>query len=257
MNRRLLMLLGVASFAGLAACQDNTAATANADLDDSTITADVAQSSGDAIASSVSDMVVSENSAALPTSGPSPVEQNSDSVIYNRTRTCYDSTGTAMPGCTPVANIRTVAIHVQLDGTRTGPNFFGAVHRLRDDTVSRNYTGATEVSRTHNAVGTAKDTSNFDNGTRNRLFAENAQDSVEAITWTFPRINNPFPVSGTFVRNVAVHAEFHGPNRDETRDVTRRVEVDFPADGQGNVVLKINAKTCNLNLVTRAVTNCQ
>lgn len=256
MNHRLLTLLGIAAAAGLAACADNTAAVTT-DLSDSTITASVATTSGDAIASSVGDMVVSENAAALPTSGPSPVAQNSDSVVYSRSRTCFDSTGTVLPNCTPVSAIRKVAIHVQLDGTRTGPNFFGQVHRLRDDTVSRNFTGSTEVSRTHDGVGTAKDTSNFDNGTRNRIFVENAQDSIEGITWNVPRINNPFPISGTFVRNVAVHAEFHGPNKDETRDVTRRVEVDFPADNQGNVVLKVNAKTCNLNLVTRAVTGCQ
>jgi len=42
-----------------------------------------------------------------------------------------------------------------------------------------------------------------------------------------------------------------------TRDFTKRIEVDFPADAQGNVVLKIDAKVCNLNLVTHAVTNCQ
>jgi hypothetical protein len=33
--------------------------------------------------------------------------------------------------------------------------------------------------------------------------------------------------------------------------------VDYPADAQGNVVLHINDKTCNLNLTTHAVTNCQ
>ena len=256
MNRSLMYLLGAAAAASLAACSDNTTAAVSTNLSDSTISADVATTSGDAIASSVSDMVVSENSAALPTSGPNPVEQNSDSVVYSRSRTCFDSTGTVLSNCQPVSAIRKVVIHVQVDGTRTGTNFFGAVHRLRDDTVSRNFTGATETSRTHDAVGTAKDTSNFDNGTVSRVFDENAQDSVEGITWNLPRNTNPFPVAGTFVRNVAVHAEFHGPNRDETRDVTRRVEVDFPADAQGNVVLKINAKTCNLNLVTRSVTNC-
>ena len=35
--------------------------------------------------------------------------------------------------------------------------------------------------------------------------------------------------------------------------MTKRVEVNFPPDGQGNVVLKIDTKTCNLNLVTTTV----
>ena len=256
MNRSLMYLLGAAAAASLAACSDSTTAAVSTNLSDSTITANVATTSGDAIASGVSDMVTSENSAALPSAPGDNVIQG-DSVSITRTRTCYDSTGTQLTGCSPVSAIRKVIVHTSFDGTRTGVSFFGQVHRVRDDTVSRNFTGATETSRTHNAVGTAKDTSDFNNGTVSRVFVENAQDSIEGITWNLPRNTNPFPVAGTFVRNVAVHAEFHGPNRDETRDVTRRVEVDFPADAQGNVVLKINAKTCNLNLVTRAVTNCQ
>ncbi len=255
MNRSLMYLFGAAAICGVAACSDSTTAAVSTNLSDSTISADVAATSGDAVASSVSDMVVSENSAALPSAAADNVTQG-DSVTISRTRICFDSTGTVLAGCSPVSAIRKVVIHATFDGTRTGVNFNGAVHRVRDDTVSRNFTGATETSRTHDAVGTAKDTSDFDNGTVTRVFVENAQDSVEGVTWNLPRSSNPFPVSGKFVRNVAVHAEFHGPNRDETRDVTRRVEVDFPADAQGNVTLTINAKTCNLNLVSRAVSNC-
>jgi hypothetical protein len=37
--------------------------------------------------------------------------------------------------------------------------------------------------------------------------------------------------------------------------VTKRIEVDF--NGTGNVTLLIDGKTCNLNLLTRHVSNCQ
>jgi hypothetical protein len=46
-------------------------------------------------------------------------------------------------------------------------------------------------------------------------------------------------------------------SKTETRDFVRTVEVDFPADSQGNVVLKIDGKTCNLNLVSHVVSDCK
>jgi hypothetical protein len=49
---------------------------------------------------------------------------------------------------------------------------------------------------------------------------------------------------------------FVSPTQQATRDYTKRVEVDFPTDAQGNVVLKIDSQTCNLNLVTHTVTGC-
>jgi len=58
------------------------------------------------------------------------------------------------------------------------------------------------------------------------------------------------------VRNVAVHVIVTKGAQTDTRDVTKRIEVTFPADAQGNVQLTINATTCNLNLVTHKVTNC-
>jgi len=39
--------------------------------------------------------------------------------------------------------------------------------------------------------------------------------------------------------------------------VVKRIEVDFPPDNQDNVALKIDGKTCNLNLYNRRVSNCQ
>jgi hypothetical protein len=64
-------------------------------------------------------------------------------------------------------------------------------------------------------------------------------------------------VSGSIVRNVQIHIVATKLDVTQTRDVTRRVELDFPADAEGNVVLKINDKTCSLNLVTRVVSGCE
>jgi hypothetical protein len=81
-------------------------------------------------------------------------------------------------------------------------------------------------------------------------------DSVKAVTFALPRSTNPWPISGSIVRTDTVHVTLTKGSTTETRDVTRRVVITFPADAQGNVQITINAKACNLNLVTRRVTNC-
>ena len=256
------MYLAMAAALGVAACsKDSTAPAPAALVSDAQVQTDVAQSSGDAMASTVGDMLAGEGAAALPSPGfnlfGSPPA--GDSVTSTRTRACFDANGAVVTNCSPTTSVRKIVQHVQIDGTRTGPNYFGAVHRVRDDTTTRNFNTAqppVEVSRTHSSVGTSKDTVNFTDGTVTRIHAESAIDSVRGVTWNLPRANNPFPVAGTIVRNVTVHASYHSATRTETKDVTKRVEVDFPADAQGNVVLKIDNKTCNLNLVTRAVSNC-
>jgi len=131
-----------------------------------------------------------------------------------------------------------------------------SVHRVADDTVTRNYNGATEQSRTHVGVAVVHDTSSFTGEDVTRHVAEAAHDSVKSVIWNVPRSNNPFPVSGSIVRVDSVHVTFTKGSTTETRDVVRTAQVTFPADAQGNVTLTVNNKTCNLNLVTHHVSNC-
>ena len=69
--------------------------------------------------------------------------------------------------------------------------------------------------------------------------------------------NNPFPISGSIVRVDSLHVVATQEGETREREVVWTIRVSFPADAQGNVVLQVNDKTCNLNLVTRAVSNCQ
>ena len=85
---------------------------------------------------------------------------------------------------------------------------------------------------------------------------EASNDSVQGVVFNLPHASNPWPVVGTIVRNTAGSVEITLGDRHETRSFTRRVTVTFPADAQGNVTITINAKTCQLNLVTHAVTGC-
>ncbi|MBI4503549.1 MAG: hypothetical protein HY700_20605 [Gemmatimonadetes bacterium] len=258
-------LIAAAAVLGLSACNDGTSVAALL-YSDSTVTADVANIAGDAIATSIETMAGNED-AAMP--APAALSPGSpSSLTVSRTRTCYDANGAVVAGCAPFSSVRKIVTHVTVSGDRSGTasttggrtaTWSGAVHRVADDTVTRNFNTAqppVEQSRTHVGLSVAHDTTQFANDSISRTHAEAARDSVKGVTWNLPRSSNPFPVSGSIVRVDSVHATFTKGSTTESRDVVRRVEVTFPADAQGNVVLKVNDKTCNLNLVTHVVSNC-
>lgn len=246
-----------------AACSNNVTspkvATSTSLIDQTTLTNDVASSAGDAIALDVSSIVGNETAANL--GGSAPAAATTDSTSYTRSRTCFDSSGAAV-ACRPLSNVREIVTVWSFNGVRSGTTengatFSGTMSRAAVDTLFRNFTDTTETSRTHDGVVTGSDTVTFVGPNVTRTHDQSAVDSVEAVTWNVPRYNNPFPISGKIVRNVSVHATYTSATRSDTTDVQKRVEVDFPADAQGNVVLKIDNKTCNLNLVTHHVSNCQ
>ena len=275
----LSTLVMAAMATGLAACGEAVTSTHLASLaSDSTVTKDVATSAGDAIATHVQTMVANETAAALPGSampfgfdgsssgGGSPMN---NSLTFNRTRTCYDAAGAVVAGCRPESSVRKIVTLVTMDGSRSGSSsttggesktFLGAVHRISHDTLVRNFDSSdppVEKSRTHSDVAVAHDTTLFTEGANSRNMTEASHDNVNAVTWNLPRNLNPFPVSGSIVRLDSVHVVVTKDSKTETKDLVRTVEVDFPADSQGNVVLKIDGKTCTLNLVTHAVANCK
>jgi hypothetical protein len=254
-----LRLATAAGLLGLAACSNDSTSPASL-VDQTTLTTDVASSAGDAVALDVYTLSTNEGFAGLTAPiAMAPAAVTGDSIVYSRTRTCYDSTGTST-ACGTSA-VRTAVLHVTFAGFRTdtaenGAIFTGDVTRTSLDTLFRKYTSGVETSRVHDGVSTGSDTSSFVGPNVTRTYQEAGSDSVEAVTYNLPRINNPWPVSGKVVRNVSLHATFSNATRSSTTTVTKRIEVDFPPDNQGNVVLKIDSQTCNLNLVTHHVSNC-
>jgi hypothetical protein len=254
-------LIAAAALVGVAACrQDSTSPPAL--ISDSQVTAAVAASAGATIAGDVAALVGDEIAIALPNAavGLDLFGSRADSVTLVRTRTCYDATDAVVADCA-LSTTRRIVFHVRMDGVRTGAAVTGRVHRDRDWTLTRNFNAAAppvEVSRTHDGAGASHDTLTYVNASTGvtRVHEEAAVDSVVGVTWTLPRLTHPWPVAGSVVRNVTVHVTADGPTSHETRDATRRVAVDFPPDAQGNVVLHINALTCDLNLLTHAVTGC-
>jgi hypothetical protein len=263
MNRCSRTSLTAAAFlaATLAACDNNAAPSL---IKDEEVNTELATSAGDAMALAVATMLGNEVAASLdgePTSAESSVSDGGD-LDFSRSRVCYDAAFAVVADCSPIASVRTIVTHVTLDASRSGTSddgaksWSGAVHRTADDSLTRVFVSANETARRHNGLATANDTTTLTAPEKNFFFAIAASDSVKAVTFNLPRGQNPWPASGSIVRNAAIKVVVTKGTETETRDVTRRIEVTFPADAQGNVALKINSTTCNLNLVTHRVTAC-
>lgn len=266
----LPLVAGVAAL-GLAACSSTTAVTASL-FNDSTTTVDVATSAGDAAATAVETMTANETAAGASADfvGSTALFAGTpaNALTITRTRTCLDANGVVVAGCSPFTSVRKVATHVTADGTRssttattggTSATWAGSVHRVSNDTMTRVFNTASpavETSRIHSDLAIAHDTTAFTEGTLTRNTAEVSHDSVKAVTFNLPRSSNPYPVSGSIVRVDSVHVSLTKGTLSETKDLVRVVTITFPADAQGNVVVTVNAKTCNLNLVTHVVSAC-
>ncbi len=241
--------MAAAAMLGVAACIDFNGPPEG--LTDVEVAQDLALSSGDAIAGDVADLIANELFVGLGAPPAGAPEAPSDLVV-SRTRTCYDQNGNAQTECN---RLTTASIRVQwtADGTRETENLSAHIHHTRDVTISGLL--GEETSRTHNGVGTSNDTVTITREAMTKTVAESSVDSVRNVVFNLPRATNPWPVSGSIVRRVEATITITGP-REETRTVSRRVEVTFPADAQGNVTIMVGDATCTLNLVTRRVTNC-
>lgn len=257
MTRTRTIHLAMAALVGLAACTKDSTSPSSL-VNDAQVVTDVATTAGDAIAADVGTMIGNEIATALPAPGIAfdLFGAQADSIAVTRTKTCYDVSNAVVANCLPLSSVRSIVFHVTLDGTRSGTGFTAVVHRTRDWTLTRLFTASTETARQHDGVGTSHDTSVVTTATVTRTHAAATLDSTLAVVFDLPRASNPWPVSGKMVRRVTVHVTFANATAQGTRDYSKRVEVDFPADAQGNVTLLIDAKTCTLNLVTHAVTNC-
>ena len=258
--------LVVAAAVSLAACDDVLPSAQL--ISDAELNSDIAASSGDAIAIAIEGMAANEAAAGMTGASvqPSIMGANSSTLNITRTRTCFDQNDAVVTNCQPIASVRKIATHFTLEGTRSGSHqnrrggvstWEGVVNRVADDTLTRIFNGSTETSRAHTGTATGNDVTDITDGEFTRTVTEEVLDSVKAVTWNLPRSSNPFPVSGSIKRIAAVEVVVTKGDRTETRQLSRTITVTFPADNQGNVVLTINDKTCQLNLVTHVVSNCQ
>lgn len=266
MFRTMLTLTAVAA---LAACSDSTAPDAAAR--DATVTADMAVSSGEAVANDLGLLGSAERDllgagADAPRSASLDVnripsgctqQQNgsytctagsSGTVTWSRTFTFYDASGAVMAGYDPAL---TASINFQstVTGTASRPGHSAQFSHSRNVTLSG--LAGEETSRTWNGVGegTRSETWTGERGTRTYSIA--SKDTVTDVVVNLPRSANPYPASGTIVRRVEGTASFSGENGEGTRSFERRVQVTF--NGTATVPLQINDRSCTLNLDTRQV----
>jgi hypothetical protein len=252
MPRINLALASLATLAvvGLAACSSDTAPTATSDA---SLTADLARSSGDAIATDVGDLVGNEQYAGVSADVAPSFTAVSDSSSFSRvrTRTCYDAGGNVVACGQGLTS--SVVVTLQLDGYRAGDKFTAIVHRQRHDSISGIH--SPDSTRTHNGYGASQDTATFTGDVNVRTAGIAASDSVIDLVFKLPHANNPWPLSGQVIRNVDATFTIAGATN-QTRTVQRRVVVTFPADAEGNVPIQVGTMTCNLNLVTHVVSGC-
>ncbi len=248
LTRLTYALTAAAAVVGLAACTDTNAPS---DLTDNQLAADLATSSGDAIATDVGQAILNEGSfAGAPGFNASVMEALDTTLNVVRTRTCYDAQNNVVQCGQGTVSMR---VTLQIDGTVQRDNFTGSIHRTRDMTITG--LGPNSTTRTHNGVGTSNDTTTF-TGTRGTRHAEeSSSDSILALVFQLPHASNPWPISGQIVRNVnATITLTRADNTTDTRTISRRVAVTFPADAQGNVAIQVGDLSCTLNLVTHRVT---
>jgi hypothetical protein len=247
-TRWIHALAAAVAVTGLAACTD---ANAPSDLTDQQIEADLAGSSGDAIATDIQQAILNEGMfAGAPGFNASvSAAQDTSALTVVRTRTCYDAQDNVIACGQGAASMR---VTVTIDGTVQRDNFSGIIHHTRDMTISG--LGPNSTTRTHNGVGTSNDTTTFTGGRGTRHVEESSSDSIVNLVFQLPHSSNPWPVSGQIVRNVnATITLTRADGTTDTRTIARRVVVTFPADAQGNVAIQVGDLSCTLNLVTHRV----
>lgn len=251
MPRHQLTLASLAALAvvGLAACSSGTAP---APTNDTSLAADLAVSSGDAIATEVGDLVGNEQFGGFSAQTVAEASAaDSSTLTRSRTRTCYDAQGTVV-ACGQ-GQTASMVITLDLSGVRIGSRFSAIVHRQRHDSISG--LGAGSTSRMHNGFGASQDTTTYQGDVNTRVADIAASDSVLDVVFNLPHASNPWPVSGQIIRNVDATFTITG-GTNSTRTIQRRVVVTFPADAEGNVPIQVGTMSCTLNLVTHKVTGC-
>ncbi|HEY2804398.1 MAG TPA: hypothetical protein VGI92_00915 [Gemmatimonadales bacterium] len=263
----VIILAAAALTAGACSKDNNTSPPNTQVVSDQQVSSDVVNSAGPAIAVEVAEISTDDSAMAAPPA----VDQNSPpNIAFARHRACYQGTAlqVACDSLTTDSLVVTDTVTGSIARSFTGPHgsdsMTVAVHAMLHINISG--LAGHETFRLHNGDGTLNDTTRFagttDSTARSRTMAESDNDSMVAIRMNLPRASNLYPVSGTIVRNVSGSTTVVGGTNPGTRTFSRRVEVDFPADAQGNVTLKISGSgvsgtaTCSVNLLSRVVSAC-
>ena len=272
------MLLAV----GAVACSTDLAGPAPT-LDDVTIDADIAATSGDAVASQITGFTANVAAAGsftmvspsynLVTTGASATPAfngisatcsyadgryscaatTEQGMTVTRSFAFYDAQGATVQNF-DATKVESVNFHAQIDGNFQRDLFWSAgVHRSQDLTVS----GLISMSpqRKWNGLGSGADTVTHIGFDGIRSLAGNAADTVNNGVMPGPDAASQVPLSGNIVVGVDYTASLEGATGSVSKEVKRRVVVTF--DGTNTPTLEIGNMTCLLHLDTHTVDSCQ
>jgi hypothetical protein len=253
-------------------------------IDDAQINADVAATSGDAVASEISSF--SDNIGAAGsftmvapsysvtsvngTSGQASFDAISPTCSFAAGRyTCsaaterglnvtrsfafYDAAGQPLQ-VFDSTKVESVNFQAQIDGSFQRDLVWTAgVHRTRNNTVSGLI--SMKPQRKWNGVGSGADTVSHIGLDGIRTLAGHAVDTVTNVVMPGKAATSQIPLSGTVVVVADYTASLQGATGTVSKQVTRRVVVTF--NGTVTPTLQVGNLTCTLHLDTHTVDGCQ
>lgn len=287
MKFRNPMLTAAAMFlaAGAVACSSDLAGPPA--IDDAQINADVAATSGDAVASQVGSftdditaagsftMVAPSYNLNVPgygTSGHPNFSTVAPNCSYATATGRYTCTATTEQGMTVARSfafydanggslqtydstkVESVNFQAQIDGSfQRDLVWTAAVHRTRNNTVSGLI--SMKPQRKWNGVGAGADTLSHMGLDGIRTLAGTVVDTVTNVVMPGKAAASQVPLSGTVVVVANYTASLQSTTGAASKQVTRRVVVTF--DGTVTPKLQIGTFTCTLHLDTHTVDGCQ
>jgi hypothetical protein len=281
--RAATLVAAAATAAALAACGDTVAPTTGS-LSDGQIAADVAASTGEAIAGDVLDFggdlsaagvasianlgttggMVRASIAAAVASCPYDAASQTHvcaavterGLTVTRTYQFRDAADTPTQSY-DAANTASIFFTRTADGTVTATNlngvtWTGTTHRSQQSTV----TGllGDETQRVWNGIGQSHDTTDYSGTGGSRHYAGATIETTRDVVMALPRASFPYPQSGTITRTVDFTLTATNGSGEITKAVSRTVNVTF--NGTAQVPIQVNDVTCSLNLDTHRVSGC-
>ena len=276
-GRRITAFTAIAALVGALACSTDSSTSPSQTVADSEIDQSVASDVGESFADVVDQYGENESFEADLSGGSSTFDVAAEGAgTQSRTVTCGGPDGDGWFSCiayterglTITRQVRfwsggSLALgwnpattdSVNHRWTRTGTvNSVvkpGKVRTLDDaDTASMVVQRGTPTHHVWNGAGARIDSSTYTVNGITRHFAYTAHDTAAALTFTMPRSENPYPASGSISRDLELH--FTAGGFDKT--ITRSAKITF--NGSSVAELQVGELTCDLDLVTRVVSNC-
>lgn len=258
-GRRITTLTAIAAIVGAFACSSDSSTSPGQTVPESeidqSVTSDVGESFADAVDQYDDNESFQAESRTVTCGGPDGEGWYSCVAYTDRGLTIARQVRFWSGGSLALGWNAATTDSVNHRWTRTGTvNSVvkpGKVRMIDDaDTASMVVQRGSPVFHVWNGAGARIDSSTYTVNGVERIFAYTAHDTVAALTFTIPRSENPYPASGSISRNLELH--FTAGGYDKT--ITRSAKIIF--NGTSVAELQVGALTCDLDLVTRVVSNC-